>query len=60
MRLARRSVISPGVEDIYGTCDKLAKEGVKILRPAGPSGPWRIGHRLVEDPDGYKIELVQK
>ncbi len=49
-----------GVEDIYGTCDKLAKEGVKIPRPAGPMAHGGSVIAFVEDPDGYKIELVQK
>jgi lactoylglutathione lyase len=49
-----------GVEDIYGTCDKLAKEGVKIPRPAGPMAHGGSVIAFVEDPDGYKVELVQK
>jgi len=49
-----------GVDDIYGTCDKLAKEGVKIPRPAGPMAHGGSVIAFVEDPDGYKIELVQK
>lgn len=49
-----------GVEDIYGTCERLAKEGVKIPRPAGPMAHGGSVIAFVEDPDGYKIELVQK
>jgi lactoylglutathione lyase len=49
-----------GVSDIYGTCDALAKEGVKIPRPAGPMAHGGSVIAFVEDPDGYKIELVQK
>lgn len=49
-----------GVADIYGTCDALAKEGVKIPRPAGPMAHGGSVIAFVEDPDGYKIELVQK
>lgn len=49
-----------GVADIYGTCEKLAKEGVKIPRPAGPMAHGGSVIAFVEDPDGYKIELVQK
>jgi lactoylglutathione lyase len=45
---------------IYKTCDELAAQGVKIPRPAGP---MKHGGRLIafiEDPDGYKIELVER
>lgn len=49
-----------GVEDIYGTCDQLAKEGVKIPRPAGPMAHGGSVIAFIEDPDGYKIELIQK
>lgn len=49
-----------GVSDIYGTCEALAKEGVKIPRPAGPMAHGGSVIAFIEDPDGYKIELVQK
>ena len=48
-----------GVKDIYGTCDKLGAEGVKIPRPPGPMKHGGSVIAFVEDPDGYKIELVQ-
>ena len=49
-----------GVADIHGTCEKLAKEGVKIPRPAGPMAHGGSVIAFVEDPDGYKIELIQR
>ncbi len=49
-----------GVPDIYGTCDHLAKAGVKIPRPPGPMKHGGSVIAFVEDPDGYKIELIQK
>ncbi|MGH6942222.1 lactoylglutathione lyase [Hypericibacter sp.] len=49
-----------GVGDIYGTCERLAKEGVKIPRPPGPMKHGGSVIAFVEDPDGYKIELVEK
>jgi len=49
-----------GVPDVYGTCEALAKEGVKIPRPAGPMKHGGSVIAFVEDPDGYKIELVEK
>jgi len=45
---------------IYETCSMLEREGVKIPRPAGP---MKFGGRVIafiEDPDGYKIELIQE
>src|SRR5690606_1612776 len=49
-----------GVPDVYKTCERLASEGVSIPRPPGPMmhGGSVIG--FIEDPDGYKIELVKK
>jgi lactoylglutathione lyase len=49
-----------GVSDIYGTCEKLGAEGVKIPRAPGPMKHGDTVIAFVEDPDGYKIELIQK
>ena len=49
-----------GVTDIYGTCEKLGKEGVKISRAPGPMKHGGSVIAFVEDPDGYKVELVQR
>ena len=49
-----------GVPDIYGTCERLAKDGVKIPRPPGPMKHGGSVIAFVEDPDGYKIELIEK
>jgi len=49
-----------GVPDIYGTCEQLAKAGVKIPRPPGSMKHGGSVIAFVEDPDGYKIELIQK
>ena len=49
-----------GVPDIYGTCERLEKEGVKIPRPPGPMKHGSTVIAFIEDPDGYKIELIQK
>ena len=46
------------VEDVYATCDKLAAEGAKITRPAGPMKHGTRVIAFIEDPDGHKIELV--
>jgi lactoylglutathione lyase len=49
-----------GVGDVYATCANLAKEGVKITRPAGPVKFGTTVIAFIEDPDGYKIELIQR
>ncbi|MEX0923801.1 MAG: lactoylglutathione lyase [Rhodovibrionaceae bacterium] len=49
-----------GVPDIYATCAALEKEGVNIPRPPGPMKHGGSEIAFIEDPDGYKIELVQR
>jgi lactoylglutathione lyase len=49
-----------GVGDVYATCAKLGKEGVKITRPPGPVKFGTTVIAFIEDPDGYKIELIQR
>ena len=49
-----------GTDDIYGTCDRLAAEGVKIPRPPGPLKHGTTVIAFIEDPDGYKIELIER
>lgn len=52
--------IAIGVPDIYGTCEQLASEGVKIPRPPGPMKHGSTVIAFIEDPDGYKIELIER
>ena len=52
--------LAVGVPDIYGTCETLANEGVKIPRPPGPMKHGGSVIAFVEDPDGYKIELIER
>ena len=49
-----------GVPDIYGACERLAAAGVKIPRPPGPLKFGTTVIAFVEDPDGYKIELIER
>ena len=49
-----------GVPDIYATCEGLAKEGVPIPRPPGPMKHGSTVIAFIEDPDGYKVELIEK
>ena len=48
------------VPDIYAACERLEAEGVKIPRPPGPMKHGGSEIAFIEDPDGYKIELVQR
>lgn len=52
--------LAVGVPDIYGVCEVLAKEGVKIPRPPGPMKHGGSVIAFIEDPDGYKIELIER
>jgi lactoylglutathione lyase len=47
-----------GVEDIYKTCDELSRKGAKIVRPPGPMKHGGTEIAFIEDPNGYKIELI--
>ena len=49
-----------GVPDVYQTCERLAAAGVKIPRPAGPMAHGGSVIAFIEDPDGYKIELIER
>ena len=49
-----------GVPDIYASCDALKRSGVKITRPPGPMKHGSTVIAFIEDPDGYKIELIEK
>ena len=51
--------IALGVDDIYGTCDKIKSLGGKVSREPGPMKHGTTVIAFVEDPDGYKIELIQ-
>ena len=54
--------LAVAVPDIYATCEKLESEGVSIPRPPGPMkfGGSSTHMAFIEDPDGYKIELIQR
>jgi len=52
--------IALGVTDIYRTCDELRAKGAKITREPGPMKHGTTEIAFVEDPDGYKIELIQQ
>ena len=47
------------VTDAYQTCDLIRERGGKVVREAGPMMHGTTVIAFVEDPDGYKLELVQ-
>jgi lactoylglutathione lyase len=49
-----------GMPDINGACERLATEGVSIPRPPGPMKHGGSVIAFIEDPDGYKIELIER
>lgn len=52
--------LAVGMPDVYAACDALKKGGAKITREAGPVQHGTTVIAFVEDPDGYKVELVQR
>jgi len=48
------------VDDVYQTCEKIKAMGGKVVREAGPMKHGTTVLAFVEDPDGYKIELLGK
>ena len=52
--------VALGVGDIHATCDRIKAAGAKIARPPGPMKHGSTVIAFVEDPDGYKIELIER
>ncbi|MDP2562898.1 lactoylglutathione lyase [Psychrobium sp. 1_MG-2023] len=48
-----------GCDDIYTTCESLKAAGAVICREPGPVKGGTTVIAFVEDPDGYKIELIE-
>ena len=48
------------VEDAYKACDEVKKRGGRVTREAGPMKHGTTVIAFVEDPDGYKIEFIQR
>lgn len=48
------------VADAYKTCNEIKRKGGKVLRDAGPMIHGTTVLAFIEDPNGYKIELIQK
>ena len=52
--------IALGVEDIFGACERIRAAGGKITREPGPMKHGTTVIAFVQDPDGYKIELIEE
>lgn len=50
--------IAIGVSDVYQACEKIRAQGGKIVREPGPMKHGTTVLAFVEDPDGYRIELL--
>ncbi len=48
------------VDDAYAACERVKEMGGKVVREAGPMKHGTTVIAFVEDPDGYKIEFIQK
>ena len=52
--------IAIGVEDAYRACEEIKARGGNVVREAGPMKGGTSVIAFVEDPDGYKVELIQQ
>ncbi len=48
------------VDDVYLACEQVKQRGGKIVREPGPMSGSTTVLAFIEDPDGYKIEFIQK
>ncbi|WP_262727751.1 bile acid:sodium symporter [Acinetobacter pittii] len=53
-------VFAFGVDDAYKACAEIKARGGKVVREAGPMKGGVTVIAFVEDPDGYKVELIQQ
>jgi len=52
--------LAVGVPDVAAACDRVRHGGGKVTREAGPVQHGTTVIAFVEDPDGYKIELIER
>jgi len=50
--------IAIGVDDVYAACERIKAQGGKVVREPGPMQHGSTVLAFVEDPDGYRIELL--
>ena len=51
--------IALGVDDIYSTCEKIKAQGGTVTREPGPMKHGSTVIAFIEDPNGYKVELIE-
>jgi lactoylglutathione lyase len=51
--------IAIGVDDIVGVCDQIRAKGGRVVREPGPMKNGSTVIAFVDDPDGYKVELIE-
>ena len=51
--------IALGVENIYSTCESIKQNGGLVVREPGPMKHVNTIIAFIEDPDGYKVELIE-
>ena len=52
--------IAIGVDDVYAACDRIRDQGGRVVREPGPMQHGSTVLAFIEDPDGYKIELLNE
>ncbi len=52
--------IAIGTEDIRATCERIRAAGGKVVREPGPMKHGGAVIAFVEDPNGYRIELIER
>ena len=51
--------VALGVDDIHAACASIAERGGRVVRPPGPMQHGSTVIAFIEDPDGYKLELIE-
>jgi lactoylglutathione lyase len=52
--------IAIAVSDIHAACERVRESGARVVREPGPMKHGTTVLAFVEDPDGYKIELIER
>ena len=52
--------IAIGTDDIHAACDRIRQAGGRITREPGPMKHGTTVIAFAQDPDGYKVELIEK
>ena len=52
--------VAIAVDDAYKACEEVKRRGGKVVREAGPMKHGTTVIAFVEDPDAYKVELIQR